>query len=123
MIDMASVTVAGIVVSKHEPVFVKLSALPTEAVPFVEPAMVRAKGNCRHCHGRGNVGHLVKDVFARTLGKKVGAGTGVPCRCLMVDIVALKANVAQVKEATAKKMAEAKAALNVEGEPADAQQP
>ncbi len=71
-------------------VWVKLSAMPADAIPFIKREFVRAKETCRHCHGRGTTGHLSKPTRDRRNGNTLNAGTALPCRCLLVDLNAVR---------------------------------
>ena len=69
-------------------VWVKLNVLPAEARDFVLLAMVKAKAGCRHCQGRGTAGMLT--TVNRWSGE-TRVGQPIPCRCLHVNLTAVRA--------------------------------
>ena len=88
---------ARLAAAAGQPVYVKIGQIPPDAVPFLTQKMVRAQGGCRHCHGQGHVGHLSKDSYNPLLKRLVKAGAAIPCKCLMVNVTALKAAIAEAQ--------------------------
>ncbi len=93
-----------------KPVWVKLSALPKDAIDLLTPAMVRAKAQCRHCHGCGTRGKLLKTGYSVELQRAIDVGTAIPCKCLVVDVTALKALIKELQETAEVMAVEQKAA-------------